>query len=89
MKRFEAIKFERKTTLKKEGMEICSYIAGVNSGAYGLPFVISIRCWARKWWFKKFFYRAMKLSVFEVKQLKEELDKVIELYENRTKTKYK
>ncbi len=83
MKRFETIKFDKTKTLQKEGMEISSYIAGVNSGVYGLPFVISVRCWASKWWFKKFFYREMKLNIFEVRQLKEEFDKVKELYEDK------
>ena len=83
MKRFDTIKFNKTKTLQKEGMEIKSYVAGVNSGAYSMPFVISVRCWASKWVFKKFFYREMKLNIFEVKQLKEELDKVIEFYDNK------
>jgi len=83
MKRFETIKFDKTKTLQKEGMEISSYISGVNSGVYRLPFVIAVRCWASKWWFKKFFYLEMKLNIFEVRQLKEELDKVIEFYENK------
>jgi len=83
MKQFETIKFDKTKTLQKEGMEISSYIAGVNSGVYGLPFVIAVRCWASKWGFKKFFYREMKLNIFEVRQLKLELDKAIEFYDGR------
>jgi len=83
MKQFETIKFDKTKTLQKEGMEISSYIAGVNSGVYGLPFVIAVRCWASKWGFKKFFYREIKLNIFEVRQLKQELDKVIEFYDGR------
>ena len=86
MERFETIKLDKTTTLQKDGMEIIAYIAGVNSGAYGLPYVIAVRVWARKWFFKKFFYREMKLNIWDVKQLRDECDKVIK-WHNETKGK--
>lgn len=81
MEKFETIKIDKTTTLQKEGMEITAYIAGVNSGAYQLPYVISVRVWAKKWFFKKFFYREMKLNIFEVKNFRDECDKVIKWHE--------
>ncbi len=84
MKQFDTIKLDKTTTLQKDGMEITAYIAGVNSGMYGLPYVISVRVWAKKWFFKKFFYREMKLNIHEVKQFRDECDKVIQFY-NETK----
>ncbi len=87
MKKFETIKIDRtqvsNITLLKDGMEIECYIAGVNSGVYGLPFVVSVKTWASKWFFKKFFRREMKLNIHEVKALKEELEKVISFYEKK------
>lgn len=83
MERFKTLKFERKTTIVSEGIEISCFIAGVNSGAYQLPFVIAVRTWAKKWWFKKFFYREMELNIHQIKELKTELDKVITYYENK------
>jgi len=82
MKRFKTVTFESKTVLAVDGMEINSYIAGVNSGMYGLPFVISVRCWARKWFFSKFFCREMKLNLKQVRELRDELDFVINQFHN-------
>lgn len=81
MERFDTIKLDKTTTLQKEGMEIKAYIAGVNSGAYELPYVIAVRVWARKWFFRKFFYNEMKLNIFEVRRLRDECDKVIKWYD--------
>lgn len=55
MGKFNTITIDKTILVEKEGMEICAFIAGVNSGEYGLPFVIRVSTWARKWWFKKFF----------------------------------
>jgi hypothetical protein len=85
MKKFNELKFNRSMSIEKEGMEISAYLAGVNSGAYSMPFVISVRTWARKWFFKKFFYREMYLNIFEVKELKEECERVIEFWEQEKK----
>lgn len=84
-RRFETLKFERSVKIQKEGMEIQSYLAGVNSGAYGLPYVISVRTWARKWFWRKFFYSEIQLNLMEVRQLKEECEKVLD-YFDRSKT---
>ena len=73
------IVIDRTTVLQKDGMEINMYIAGVNSGVYEPPFVVSIRVWARKWIFKKFFTRKMQLSLSEMIFLRDELNKAIEL----------
>lgn len=83
-KRFDTIKIDKSTCLQKEGMKIQAYIAGVNSGQYCLPFVIKVSTWAKKFGFKKFFYREMQLSIHEVKTLKEECEKVIEFYNKET-----
>lgn len=83
MKKFDTIKFDDSKVLKKDGMEIRSYIAGVNSGVYNLPFVIEVSCWARKWIFSKFFKRSMRLNLFQVKQLKSELEKVVDHFEEK------
>lgn len=83
MERFETIKFNKTVTLEKEGMEISAYIAGVNSGVYQLPYVIQVRVWAKKWFFKKFFHKEMHLNLWEVKQLRDECNKVIEFYNAR------
>lgn len=81
-KKFDEITFDRLVKITKKGMEITSYIAGVNSGAYGLPFIVSVRVW--KWGiFKRFLYKEMRLSLYEIKTLKEELEKVIELMERK------
>ncbi len=82
--KFETVKIESTTKLKIDGMEISAYIAGVNSGVYGLPYVIEVRTWARKWFFNKFFYRKMKLNIHDVTHLRDECNKVIEYY-NQTK----
>jgi hypothetical protein len=76
--KFEMIKINQTTIIEKDGMELEAYIAGVNSGAYGLPFVIVVRTWARKWFWKKFFYREMKLSLRQVMMLRDECQKVID-----------
>ena len=83
MKRFETLKINKATTIQKDGIEISAFIAGVNSGVYNLPYVIEVRTWASKWFFKKFFYRDMKLSIHEVRLLKKELEQVIEFYDNK------
>ena len=75
---FKEVKIEYKTTIVTEGMEISAYIAGVNSGAYSLPFVIEVKTWASKFWFKKFYTRKMELRYTEVVALRDECNKVIE-----------
>lgn len=82
MSKFDTVHIEKYTSIIKEGMEIKAYIAGVNSGSYELPFVISVKTWAKKFLFKKFFLREMKLNIFEVKLLRDELNKAIEFYNN-------
>lgn len=82
MKKFDTLKIEKTTTLQKDGMEISAYIAGVNSGVYSLPYVISVETWASKWGFKKFFRREMKLDIQQIKFLKKELETVIEFHES-------
>jgi hypothetical protein len=84
MKLFDTVEINRTTVMQKDGIEIRACIAGVNSGAYELPFVIQVRTWASKWFFKKFFYREMRLNIHEVIALKEECDKVIEWHNSRT-----
>lgn len=79
-KKFKQVKFEKTKKLSIEGMEIVSFISGVSSGVYTMPFVISVRCWASKFGFKKFFRREMHLNIFEVRELKEELEKVLEYH---------
>jgi hypothetical protein len=76
----EMIKIDKTTIIEKEGMVIRAFIAGVNSGVYDMPFVIKISCWARKWFFKKFFHCEMQLQIKELELLKGEIDKSIELY---------
>lgn len=83
MKKFDTVKIDKTTTLQIEGMTIQAYIAGVNSGEYGLPFVITVKTWARKWFFKKFFVREMKLNIHEVMLLKDECEKVIEFFNQK------
>lgn len=85
MGKFEEIKFDKTTSLQKDGMEISAFIAGVNSGQYNLPFLISVKVWARKWFFKKFFYREMHLDLHEIKILKNECEKVLNYYEEKQK----
>lgn len=82
--RFETITISKTAIVEKEGLEISAFIAGVNSGAYGLPFVIRVSTWAHKWWFKKFFYCEAKLNYDEVKQLRDECDKVIRYMDTET-----
>ena len=86
MRDFETIKIDQTTVLSKEGMELSAYIAGVNSGAYQLTYVIKVRVWSKKWIFKKFFYKEMELNLFQVKLLRDECDKVIK-WHDETKTK--
>jgi hypothetical protein len=86
MGKFKTIKIESKTIIHQEGMEIEGYIAGVNSGMYGLPYVIVVRTWARKWFWRKFFKREMKLNLMQVKEFRKECDKVIEYFEAKKKT---
>lgn len=77
------VKMENKTTLAIDGMEIQAFIAGVNSGMYQLPFCIEVRTWAKKWFFTKFFYRSMKLNLYQCKMLRDELTKVIDFNEKK------
>lgn len=76
-KRFETVKIDRSIQFYKDGIEISAFIAGVNSGVYGFPFVIAVRTWARNWFFKKFFYREIHLNMEEVAALHNELGKVV------------
>lgn len=84
MTNFKEIKIERSTVIWRDGIEISAYIAGVNSGMYEFPFVVEVRTWARKWWFKKFFYREIQLNSWEVELLHDELGKVLDHF-NKTK----
>lgn len=81
MKKFEELNFKSNFEIINEGMEISCHIAGVKSRAYSLPFVITVRTWAKKWFFRKFFVRQMKLSLWQMKQLRNELDKAINYIE--------
>lgn len=81
--RFDTVYFSSTTVLKKEGIEIKGFIAGVNSGMYSLPYVIQVSTWASKWFWSKFFRREMKLNLMQVRQLREECDKVIKFYEEK------
>ncbi len=83
MSKFSTVTIEHKTTMTTNGMSIKAFIAGVNSGEYGLPFVIQVSTWASKWGFKKFFYREMKLNIFEMRALKAELDKAIQHFDSK------
>ena len=78
MEKFDTIIIDSTTTLRKEGMEISAFIAGVNSGAYGLPYVIKVRVWAKKWFFRKFFHNEMHLNIHQVRMLRDECEKVLE-----------
>jgi len=84
MGRFEMLKFDRNVKIYKKGMEIGAYIAGVNSGVYELPFIVYVRVWSFGL-FKRFFYKEMRLNLWEVKLLKEECEKVIEFYKEKQK----
>ena len=79
---FEMIGIKGTSVLKKDGIEIQAFIAGVNSGMYQMPFVIEVRTWAKKWWFEKFYYRALRLDIQQLRVLKAEIDKVVEWHEN-------
>jgi hypothetical protein len=74
---FKTVSIKASTIIQKDGIEIKSYIAGVNSGIYGIPFVISVETWASKWGFKKFFHRKLSLGLEEMTDLRDELDKAI------------
>ena len=78
--RFKTVRVDRSTVVWKDGMEISAYIAGVNSGVYGLPFVIEVKTWAKKWWFKEFFVRKITLNMDDVELLHDELSKVIDYF---------
>jgi len=78
---FETSIVDKTKPVEKEGMEITAFIAGVNSGMYEMPFCIQVRTWARKWWFKKFFYCEAKLNLEELKRLRNEFDKAIKFCE--------
>lgn len=88
-KRFNHLMFEKTFNIQKEGMRIYGYIAGVNSGQYSLPFVISVQTWAKKWWFRKFFTMETKLNIMEMKQLRRELDTAIEYFEEKQRQEEK
>lgn len=74
---FETVKINKTVIVEKEGLEISAFIAGVNSGVYGLPFCIQVSTWARKLWFKRFFFVEAKLNLEELKALRNEFDKAI------------
>jgi len=82
MKKFDMLKYDRNVRISKKGMEIGAYIAGVNSGMYQLPFIVYVRVWSYGI-FRRIFYKEMRLNIWEVKQLKEECEKVIEFYNNK------
>ncbi len=82
-KHFSTLKIDKTFSLGVEGIEIKSYIAGVNSGVYSLPYVISVRTWAKKFWFKRFFEKRVSLDLKEVILLRDELNQVIKFYENK------
>jgi hypothetical protein len=83
---FKTIKFVKTTRVVVEGAEISCYIAGVNSGMYGFPFIVSINVWTKKWFWKKFFQKKIELNYWEVKQLHEELGKVLNHFNNTMPT---
>jgi hypothetical protein len=75
--RFEQVTIDKTTVVEKEGLEICAFIAGVNSGMFGLPFCIQVRAWTSFLWFKKFFFVQAKLNLEELKRLQNEFQKAI------------
>lgn len=78
MGKHQTIRIDRKEVITRDGMDVCAFIAGVNSGAYGLPFCIIVRAWHPFLWMRKFFWREAKLTEKEVRELHAELGRVIE-----------
>ncbi len=85
MSDFNTVTIDKMTVIERHGMKLKAYIAGVNSGVYGLPFIIEVSVWAKKWWFKKFFYYKMELSRYQTKVLRDECNKVLEYFEEMEK----
>lgn len=86
MNRFETVIVDKTAVVERDGLEISCFIAGVNSGVYGLPYIIQVRTWASKWGFKKFFFREAHLTINDVTKLKNECDKVIAFYHANKET---
>ena len=82
---FKTVNIKRSVIIQKEGIEISCFIAGVNSGVYGEPFVVKVRAWAKEWFGRKFFVQELKLSRWDMIQLRDELNKVIEYLDEQKK----
>jgi hypothetical protein len=84
---FDTVVIDKTEIIGREGLEISAFIAGVNSGAYGLPFCIQVRAWAGKFWFSKFFFVQANLDLEEMKRLRNELDNAISFCETACRAK--
>ena len=81
--RFETLTFDKTVKWETSGMRIKCFIAGVNSGAYGLPFVVEVSTWIKTFWGRKKYYRTIHLTRWEIKRLRDELTNVLNYVEEQ------